>query len=418
MDRSSTRRMLQRYAALFVAAGAIAAPVVVAAADYTLTAPAPSTVPVGTTGMVTIHVKVTPNNAAGTKAAPTGFMTVVRQGDSDPIWCYPDSGTLCYTGSLVNGGVDVHVYMSKLAATPGTLVLQLRDPSTKTPYSNALPVQVLASTTSAVSGSHVMNPGVVKTVPAPGTPMALHALTAAERNALPPSTTFAINGRVVSLGQLREAHKLRDSQIASAAADGRAARLALRSKHVLRAVPPPSTNSGTANVQILATATATPFPTQLLVGALTQTPVPQKASDLAHVPQDMAKFCKAAAATTCLYVPPGLYFHQGDGIVSYDPLIDQPTCAPLGGTWRSPPFDLSGKGADVCWFAYPATDVTSFVPTAATMFGYAFSDACNAGFSTVADPKGALSITYSDHADVDYFQVLTPQSCVGYAYLQ
>jgi len=117
-------------------------------------------VTVGAKGMVTFHMTMTPPNA-GTNA-PTGFMTVIRQGDTNPIWCYPNAGTLCYTGSIVNGTVDVHVFMSKLAATTGILLFQLRDPKSSALYSNALPVPVRANP--FTSGGAVLNTGKGKTI--------------------------------------------------------------------------------------------------------------------------------------------------------------------------------------------------------------------------------------------------------------
>ncbi len=419
MDRSSIRRLLQRSAAIFVAAAAAAAPLAVTAADYTLAAPAPSAVTVGTTGMITIHVQMTPpNNAAGTKAAPTGLMTVVRQGDTDPIWCYPNTGTLCYTGSLVKGGVDVHVNVSTLAASAGTILFQLRDPSTKAPYSNALAVQVHASVGSA-SGSHVTtHPVSVKPLdsfsPAPGVPLALHALTPAERDILPDSTKFAVRGHIVLLGQLRAAHKFRMEH--GAADRGRALRLALKSKLVMRAGPLPPSKGGDTKAHAIVLATATPFPTNLLVGALTMSPVPQKAADLANMPRDMREFCTAAVATACLYIPTGVYFHNDDATMwTFDPLIDQPTCGADGGVWG--PSMLAAFGTPpVCHFTYPTSDVNSFVPGSTPTFKYAFSDSCKPKFTTVADQKGALAINFSADPQT-VVSVDTPQSCVGYAYL-
>ncbi len=418
MHQPSIRRILQRSASAVIAAAAVAAPLVVNAAGYTLAAPAPATVSAGTTGMVTIHVKMTPpNSAAGTKAAPTGLMTVMRQGDTDPTWCYANVGTLCYTSSLVSGGLDVHVYVTGLAAAPGTLLFQLRDPSTKAPYSNALAVQVVANTTSAVSGSHVTNPhpgSLDLTTPGPGVPMALRGLTASERDTLPNSTKFAVRGHVVSLAQLRAAHKFRMEH--GAAGGGRAVRLALRSKFVMHADLLPASNGSDAKAHALVIATATPFPTNLLVGALTKSPVPQKAADLAKMPRDMREFCTAAAATACLYIPTGVYFHNDDATMwTFDPLIDQPTCVADSGVWG--PSVLGAFGAPpVCHFTYPTTDVNSFVPGSAPTFGYAFSDSCKPKFTTVADSKGALSITYAVTPG-SVVEVDTPQSCVGYAYV-
>lgn len=416
MSNFSIRRLMQRAAAAVVAVATIGAPVAVTAADYTLAAAAPATVNAGTTGMVTIHVKmIPPNNAAGAKAARTGFMTVVRQGDTDPTWCYPNAGTLCYTGSLVNGGVDVHVSMTKLAATAGTLLFQLRDPSTKAVYSNALAVPVQASAAGAVGGSHVTNPGVVKPLdkfsPAPGAPMVLRALTPAERETLPDSTKFAVRGRVVSLGQFRAAHKARMEH--RAAASGRASRLSLANKSVLHAALLPS---GGGKVHAMVLATATPFPTNLLAGALTQPPVPQKAADLAKAPRDAREFCAAAAATVCLYIPAGAYFRNEDASMwTFDPLIDQPTCTADGGVWG--PGLLSAFGApDVCHFKYPTQDVNSFVPGSTPTFAYVFSDSCTPKFTTVADQKGALSIELAGGIQ-DVLEFDAPISCVGFAYV-
>lgn len=41
--------------------------------------------------------------------------------------------TLCYTGSIVNGELDVHVNMTNLAKSDGTLLFELRDPKSKLP---------------------------------------------------------------------------------------------------------------------------------------------------------------------------------------------------------------------------------------------------------------------------------------------
>ncbi len=77
-----------------------------------------------------------------------------------------------------------------------------------------------------------------------------------------------------------------------------------------------------------------PFPTQQLLGALLASPVRRKRSELANVPHDMFDFCTAAEATECLYLPPDVYFPAGPGsLPSFDPVIDQPTCGPLGGIW-------------------------------------------------------------------------------------
>jgi hypothetical protein len=167
MYHFSLQRVFRRSVAATIAAVVAALPVVAAAAGFTLAAPTPATVTVGTKGMVIIHMKMTPPNA-GTNP-PTGFMTVIRQGDTDPIWCFPNAGTLCYTGSIVNGTVDVHVYMTKLAATTGILLFQLRDPKSSALYSNALPVPVRVNP--FTSGGAVLNTGKGKTLDKTSVPL-------------------------------------------------------------------------------------------------------------------------------------------------------------------------------------------------------------------------------------------------------
>ena len=172
MSPSLLRRLFRRCAAATITAAAVGLPIVAAAAGFTLAAPAPAAVTVGAKGMVTFHMTMTSPN--GGTAAPSGLMTVIRQGDTDPIWCFPNAGTLCYTGSIVNGTIDVHVSMSKLAATTGTLLFQLRDPNSKAPYSNALPVPVRANV--FAGGSHVIKPthaGPINKVVVPSAKMSL-----------------------------------------------------------------------------------------------------------------------------------------------------------------------------------------------------------------------------------------------------
>jgi hypothetical protein len=132
---------------LSIAGGAAAGP-----APWTLTSAQPSSAQVGTTGYRTFRVAMTPPaTAVGT---PKGFMTVRMSTSDSPIWCFPDSGTLCFMTYAGSNLIDVHVYMSKLAAGPGTMRLQLQDPnSAQSPvyYSTVLTIPIVAN---AASGAN------------------------------------------------------------------------------------------------------------------------------------------------------------------------------------------------------------------------------------------------------------------------
>jgi hypothetical protein len=176
MKYSSLKRSVRRSAAATIVAAAVTLPLVADAAGFTLSAPTPASVTVGAKGMMTFHMKMTPPpNAAGTNV-PTGFMTVIRQGDTAPIWCFPNAGTLCYTGSIANGAIDVHVYMPKLAASAGTLLFQLRDPNSSALYSNALAVPVHGNI--LTSGGHVITPANVGPITKPIVPLKVNPATA------------------------------------------------------------------------------------------------------------------------------------------------------------------------------------------------------------------------------------------------
>ncbi len=70
----------------------------------------------------------------------------------------------------MNGELDVHVNMTNLAKSDGTLLFELRDPKSKLPYSYILAVPINAGVNN-VSGKHIVNPGTIPVSNKVGVPL-------------------------------------------------------------------------------------------------------------------------------------------------------------------------------------------------------------------------------------------------------
>jgi len=116
-----------------------------------------------------------------------------------------------------------------------------------------------------------------------------------------------------------------------------------------------------------------------------QSPVPFAA--------DFWAFCKAAAATACLYLPGGKLYSDGPyNYLDFDPLItDQHTCTLEGG---QPNFGAT-KQMLGCSYYYPTQYNLTFNPGRPTAQGYPVTHSadCPSRFvNYTVDPRGAVSL--------------------------
>ena len=138
----------------------------------------------------------------------------------------------------------------------------------------------------------------------------IEALTPAQRSSLPDATSVVLAGRTTTLGTLRQEHTARMKRFANAA-----------------------TNAAHLLVTINATLART-LPTGRLVPMQVQK----------GMAIDYELFCSAAAASGCLYFPPGvLYPSVGNTVVDVDVLItDASVCQSRGWPNRFPSATVDG----------------------------------------------------------------------------
>jgi hypothetical protein len=248
-------------------------------------------------------------------------------------------------------------------------------------------------------------------------PRSMATLTAEECMTLPGETQVALySGRTTTLAVLRREHELRMERFRSAAALGRS--LAARLKKPVAADQPPvpaksagiflgANNPQGSGIQVrdssrkgastpMGGSSNVPGPPPPLpprsffdIKAVTQpqlidmvpNPFPVTAPS---VPIDYAQAC-AAPTTLCFYLPQGtLIIDIKMGVVyayDYDPLIKDPgICRTNGGS-------LYQYG---CVFSYPMSNLVDFTPKAKL----SMTGPCDAPFSAVLDPRGALQVQY------------------------
>jgi len=191
----------------------------------------------------------------------------------------------------------------------------------------------------------------------------LELLTSAQRASLPDSAIVAMmNGRIATMGQVRQEHNMRMQRFANARLLGSG------SLHKV----PLNQNSGK--------------------GGSNPSPLPMPA--VPYAAKDYTDYCTAAEATACLYFPAGGsydFYSPGWGapslpmVFDVDPLITDSTVCSAGGGNQLP----SNQG---CGYAYPLVVTPNFTPgnyaTSAT------GGCSNAVFSWTYDRHGAVQIKY------------------------
>ncbi|HUO88224.1 MAG TPA: hypothetical protein VMU08_03545 [Rhizomicrobium sp.] len=230
---------------------------------------------------------------------------------------------------------------------------------------------------------------------------AISLLSARERQALPDSTPVTVHGRQVTLGAIRAVHALRMKFFANASI------LGLKWKASVH-LPP-----GFALTQAI--------------------PIPQ--SILQNYAKDYQDFCKAAAATACIYLPVIGSWESGAHNTSLsattqdvtDPLItDGSVCSAGGGHLTS----------DGCVYTYPVKQTTNFPPLTAGKYTTNINcpldkDAKQGGFTTEwnagVDPHGAAfanwAINYTwpywlEQGIPEYDASAGPATCVVQVFAQ
>lgn len=226
--------------------------------------------------------------------------------------------------------------------------------------------------------------------------MNIESLTPEQSKNAPDSTMVTLKGRTVSLGALRVEHQRRIGRLSSTPAraqfSGGGAVLSGR------AVP------GTSP-------------------ALNGTMVPMQA--IAWGAADYKSFCGAADASGCLYFPAltkmsffnlrGLDYSAWDT----DPLItDKAVCESLGGYLAGPSDSYVG-----CGFPYPTKYHANFSPGSPPPgekigSGVSSAKSCTSPkFMVVADPKGAIQMTFLDTADLMSGSASAARTCVVRVYV-
>jgi hypothetical protein len=232
----------------------------------------------------------------------------------------------------------------------------------------------------------------------------VESLSTAERASLPNTTLIKLKtGRPVALGVLRSEHKRRLQRFANAAMLGKRASLLLtheggaanmgsqfkkkKTTGGAGTLVPMKFSLTSFNDPSLGTSPLGPFPGPL--------------------PADLLAFCKAAAATACLYLPSGRTLYQGAVWVwDMDPFItDQKMCISQGG-------NPEGGG---CAYYYPTAYALKFNPGPPTAHGYpvTHSATCPSHFQDTVDPRGAIVLDVVPIANTDYWLNLTSlKTCV------
>jgi hypothetical protein len=185
----------------------------------------------------------------------------------------------------------------------------------------------------------------------------------------PDSTVVHLGTGTTTLGAMRAAHAAREAALSQAGALGLAAQGKMTTVVGLTTV----TVGGLRAVDV----GGTPPPK----------PVVEPQSDYASAPADMKAFCKAAAASACLYFPPGnTMYTNGNIAFEEDMLVTQSQCTQEGGGW------YQGYVGFYCQYNYPAVVVVHFAPAA----NYKFTQSAHCDkniFSYTVDDHGAIQIT-------------------------
>jgi len=212
---------------------------------------------------------------------------------------------------------------------------------------------------------------VATTCPTFGAPTtgAVESPTAAELATLPDTTLVKLkNGRTVTVGVLRSEHKARVQRFADAA------KLGTRLLQTL------STSEQERRKASRGTLVRMDFSLKRFQSVYT-------------LPADLLAFCKAAAATGCLYIPGGPLVVVGTIYMDVDNLItDQHLCTSEGG--RSE-ISATTKQMFGCEYYYPSQYNLGFNPGKPTAHGYpvTHSASCPSRFvQYTVDPHGAVSL--------------------------
>jgi len=209
-------------------------------------------------------------------------------------------------------------------------------------------------------------------------PLKIEALSAAQLASMPASTVVMLStGRKVALDVLRQEHAARLVRF------GQAAKLG---SGIAAGLKPPLSESGARSGP---SAPSNGPGVATLVGSAQ---VPMKPNP--HAAADYQAFCKAAAASACLYFPgPTAAFRVIPGqdpniLYDSDPLVTDPgVCNSQGGIIQS------GQNAG-CAYGYPYTYTSNFNPGPASAqgigSGVTSTSACNSPATVTVDPKGAI----------------------------
>jgi hypothetical protein len=226
------------------------------------------------------------------------------------------------------------------------------------------------------------------------------SMTADERQHLPDNTMVKLkSGRTASLGTLRAEHQARMERFAKAAALGQmsAAKLATRPANSRQLSPAPtaSVQSATGPATRSGANSHVVTPSPILSGATSTillhpglVPFQIPTSPWGPVPKDYLDFCKAAAASACLYLPANASIETAPGSTSVtswgvdtDSLISDPSVCKYDGGFYS---------GESCDFYYPVIYVTNFKPTGTL----STAASCDSPATYFVDPKGAIRISY------------------------
>jgi hypothetical protein len=229
-----------------------------------------------------------------------------------------------------------------------------------------LPVQGHAATGPQLpQAAAVQAPGVAR----------LELLTSVQRASLPDSAIVTlINGRTITMGQVRQEHNTRMQRFATARLLGSA-----WSRKV-----PLNQNSGNQGS--------------------TKSPLPM--APVQYAAKDYTDFCTAAQATACGYFPAGVVFYSlAWGTVTVplvfdiDPLItDSTVCSAGGGNLMQ-----NNQG---CGYGYPVVVTPNFTP--GNYSAPATSGCSNGVFSETYDPHGAVQIKYVSSIPVVTTNIAAP----------
>ena len=221
------------------------------------------------------------------------------------------------------------------------------------------------------------------------TTRSMESLSAAERMSLPDATLVTIKriGRTVSLGALRAEHKRRMKRFAHAAANMGSQFKKKKKAASSGSLLPMVFSLKNFNDPTLGTFASGPYP--------------------GPFPADFLAFCKAAAATGCLYLPSGPFLlNQGTWVWDIDDFVtDRNICTAEGG-------NPEGGG---CAYYYPAAYTLTFNPGPPTAHGYPVTSSatCPSPFTNTVDPRGAVSLDVVPSTNTGYrFALTSVKTCV------